>query len=448
MPEKNIVITGAGVVSPIGMGHSEFFDALLTGKSAIRSLADRDDGGHTPPISPAPAGDCEDGLWIGAPVIGFDGKQYVKPRKALKVMCREIQFAFASAMMAVDDAGLSSVLPATNDGMIGPNQIGTVFGSEMLFGPPAELAEAFQCCLNKDGKIDESQFGGAAMRKVMPLWMLKYLPNMPACHVGIAINAQGPNNSIIHGDSSGPAAMIEAISCIQRGVAAWIVTGGVGTRINTTRINYRNDLPIASVADPISKSSRPHDPASTGVVGGEAAVAFVIEGKQTAEKRGAVPLAEIVATASRFVASKGMLLEKRSSKIGVPGIRGSAKAISLAIEACLRDAKITATEIGFVVSHAMGDPVIDEQEQIALTAMLPEVPVVAPINAVGHCGAASGSLELLVAALALSRNVIPPSMNLSDPIEHRSAQPLQKDYAICVNHTSEGNAIATLMRKA
>ena len=120
----------------------------------------------------------------------------------------------------------------------------------------------------------------------MPLWMLKYLPNMPACHVGIAVNAQGPNNTLVLGDVSGPAAMIEAASCIERGIAQVMITGASGTRINTTRMNYRGDLPIPEVFDPVSQSSRPHDPTSKGVVGGEGAATLVLENPEHASKRG------------------------------------------------------------------------------------------------------------------------------------------------------------------
>ncbi|TWU27059.1 3-oxoacyl-[acyl-carrier-protein] synthase 2 [Novipirellula galeiformis] len=458
MPENRIVITGAGVASAIGLGQQDFFDAFLRGESGVRSLADRDDEGPVPPPG------CEnDGFWIGAPIVGFDGKQFVKPRKALKVMSREIQLAYVSAMMAIEDAGLDTVLPASvpaadhsaadqsaSDSIsFAPQEIGTVFGSEMLYGPPTELAEAFQKCLDENGDMDESRFGEAAMRSVMPLWMLKYLPNMPACHVGIAVNAHGPNNSLVVGDTSGPAALDEAISCLTRRIASCMITGAAGTRINATRLNYRNDLPIAEATPKIADASRPFDPESKGVVGGEAAAVFVLETLASSTRRGAAPLAEVVGIASRFVASGGMSLAKRSCDIHTAGIRGSAKAIELAVADAMRKAKVTANDIGFVVSHAMGDPIIDVQERDALQRMLPNIPVVTPISTLGHTGAASGSIELLVGVLALKRNMIPPSIQLS-PTTHTKpvvsdAQRLTKRYGICLSHTPEGAAIATVL---
>ena len=99
---------------------------------------------------------------------------------------------------------------------------------------------------------------------------------MPACHVGIHLNSHGPNNSVVLGDVSGPSALMEATSCVDRGTAKVVLTGGTGTRIGTTRLNFRADYPMAESFDPVENSSRPHDPTSTGVVGGEGAAAMVI----------------------------------------------------------------------------------------------------------------------------------------------------------------------------
>ena len=265
MHPSHVVITGIGVVSAIGMSGDAFFDSLLKLCSGIQSLAARTDDGAKPNGEATP-----EGLWIGAPVLDFDPKPYVRPRKALKVMCREIQTAFVASQLAIINADLESSLPCDPAGTIKPDRMGAVFGSEMLYGPPRDMVDSFADSVGEDGVFDPSRFGSAAMRNVMPLWMLKHLPNMPACHVGIAMNAHGPNNSLVLGDVSGPAALMESSAYISRGAADMMITGSTGTRINTTRLLYRNDLPIADVANPISLSSRPHDPSSRGVVGARA----------------------------------------------------------------------------------------------------------------------------------------------------------------------------------
>lgn len=447
MPGIDVLITGLGVVSSIGIGGDAFFQSLVNKQSGIRSLSERTDDGARPA-----AGSELTGVWLGGPIIDFDPKQYVRPRKALKVMCREIQTAFAASQLAVENAGLSDCIPADPAGQLQPQDLGTVFGGEMYYGPPTEMEDAIRACIREDGTIDGASFGGLAMKNVMPLWMLKYLPNMPACHVGISINAHGPNNTLVLGDVSGPAAMIEAAACIDRGNAQTMITGCSGTRINTTRLNYRHDLPIAEVCDPIERSSRPHDPASHGVVGGEGAVAFVLEHVDHVSQRGARPLARLVSYASRFVASEGMSLPLRSAESTDPPVRGSARAIRLAIETAMGDAGLSAGALGLVVSSAAGDPLTDAAEREALEAILPGVPGAAPAAALGHTGAAVGSMSMAVGVLALARDTIPPTLcaeSAAPSVGFRgSAEPLTGTHVLCLSHTPEGNATAVILAKA
>jgi 3-oxoacyl-[acyl-carrier-protein] synthase II len=447
MPRSNVVITGSGVISSIGIGSGEFFQSLLEKQSGITSLADRTDGGASSGSSCEPAG-----LWIGGPITGFEPKQYVRPRKALKVMCREITTSFAASQLAIQQAGLGEAFPADPSGDLKPQDIGTVFGTEMFFGPAPVMEDAIRGCTREDGTFDEAVFGNVAMKTVEPLWMLKYLPNMPACHVGIALGAQGPNNTLVLGDVSGPAAVIEAASCIQRGIAKLMITAGTGSRINTTRMNYRGDAPIPQVYDPIEHSSRPHDPESTGVVGGEGAAALVLESLQHASQRGVKPIARLVSHASRFVRSEGMTRATRTSKLSDPGARGSAEAIRMAIDAAIKDAEIPLERIGLVVSHGTGDPVIDLCERKALAATVPDVPAVATIASLGHTGAACGTIDLATGALAIAKGVVPPTIR-TDSTSREVAfqdrpQTLEGDYVLCVSHTSEGNATAIILGAA
>ncbi|MFK8113401.1 MAG: beta-ketoacyl synthase [Rubripirellula sp.] len=430
MPQSNVVITGVGVVSPIGIGCDAFWDSMSSMRSGIRSLAERTDDGPQPT-----GGSTPEGLWIGGPILDFDPKQYVRPRKALKVMCREIQISFAASQLAVEHAGLSDSFPATVGGAVEPKDVGTVFGSEMFYGPPSEMEDAVRACMNEQGEIDASLFGGMAQKNIMPLWMLKYLPNMPACHVGISLNAHGPNNTQVLGDVSAFAATTEAASCIERGIAKVVFAGATGTRIGATRLNYRGDLPIASVHDPVELSSRPHDPQSQGVVGAEGAGTIVLECAEHAKQRNHIPLARIASYAARFVSPNSQ--------------RGSATAIQLAIEAAMKDAEVSADQIGLVVSHAMGDPQIDAAERAALSSTLPGRPVVAPIALVGHTGAACGSIGLATAAMALHSQTVPPTprtKTTEDVGFSDKAAPMQGEFALALSHTSQGNAIAILLK--
>ena len=432
-----------GVVSSIGIGCDPFFESLLDKRSGITSLANRTDGGPKPDTVKEPPG-----LWIGGPILDFDARQYVKPRKAMKVMCREIQTAFAASQIAVDSAGLGDQLPASVDGPLKPSKVGAVFGSEMFFGPPSEMEDTMRACFLEDGSFDARRFGTVAMKQVMPLWMLKYLPNMPACHVGIALNAQGPNNSVLMGDISAQAATIEAISYLERGLAELVITGGTGTRISTTRLNYRGDMPIPDLVEPVEMSSRPHDPTSRGVVGGEGAASLVLESASHADRRGVEPIVRIVSYANRFVPSQGMQRSLRSSDAS-NRTRGSADAIRGAIETALEDAEISAKQVGLVVSHGTGDPSCDAAERVAIEAVELSAPLVATIAALGHTGAGCGAIDLVTGALALAKGVAPPTLyhdNIAPRANFlREPASLRGDYVLCLSHSSEGNASAIVL---
>lgn len=447
MPRSNVVITGMGVVSAIGIGCEDFFDSLLQKKSAITSLLNRVDDRCEYDGTPEPAG-----LWVGAPILDFEAKQFVKPRKAMKVMCREIQTAFAASLMALETAGLEDFIPATQESVLQPKDFGTVFGSEIFYGSPLELSDSIRPCIQDDGEIDTSKFGNSAMKQIVPLWMLKYLPNMPACHVGIYLNSHGPNNSIVLGDVSGPSALIEAASCVDRGIAKVVVTGGTGTRIGTTRLNFRADYPMAESFDPVENSSRPHDPTSTGVVGGEGAAAMIIESEELARERGAKPLVRVASHVSRFVGATGMRQPMRCKETSDVGMRSSSAAIQSAIETALSDAGIQAKDLGLYVSHGTGDPVADAAEQAATNATLSGVPCFSTVASIGHTGSGCGSIDLVAGAMSLTRSVIPPTR--VDQRLHPNAAYVNEptrfegDHVLCLCHNTEGNATAIVLGRA
>ena len=438
------MITGVGVVSAIGIGQADFFDALLRRQSGIRSLADRTDDDAAP--SPD---DTIDGVWMGAPIVDFQPKLYVKPRKALKVMCREIQTAFASAHLAVEHAGLSDSIPARDDGAVAPERLGVVYGSEIFYNPPQELTDSMLACTDDDGVFDPGQFGEAARREVMPLWMLKYLPNMPACQVGISINSLGPNNTQVLGDVSGPAALYEADSYLQRGIADVVVAGATGTRINATRMLYHRDSPVPDRGDDaIEDVSHPHDPQATGVVGGEGAASVVLETESNAQKRGAKPLAHVLAVTSRFSPSPSFRVNDRSADREHEPSRGVSDAIVSAVRGALEQANLDPSRIGLVVSHAMGDRQVDAAESAALDDCKIDAPLVAVTAAIGHTGAASGMIGVATGALALANQTVPPTRHGQIDSKIRfcdSPEPLESPFVLCLSHTTEGGAMAVLL---
>ena len=268
---RDIVITGIGVVSPIGVGQEQFWQGLMEKKNGagVRAMF----------------AETESPFRVAAPVREFEAKQYIKPRKALKIMCEPIQFACAAATMAFEQARFDTA-------EISPDRIATIFGTETFFANPREVEDAFKQCL-VERKFDHSRWDELAMKQIQPLWMLKYLPNMAASHIAIALDARGPSNSICQGEVSGLLALIEAADVILRGAADVVLTGGTGSQMELSTILTRGSRTLTKRIHEPEKASRPFDRDRDGMVAGEGAGALVIESAEHAKARGATPLVRL-----------------------------------------------------------------------------------------------------------------------------------------------------------
>ncbi|HYW79357.1 MAG TPA: beta-ketoacyl synthase N-terminal-like domain-containing protein, partial [Thermoguttaceae bacterium] len=213
--KDGIVITGIGVVSSIGVGKDVFWDSLCEGRSGVRRLDLYEQDDSTNVDLPTP---------IGGSVVDFNPKKLVRPRKSLKVMSRDIQLAFVAADMARIDAGL----PETP---VDPERMGVVYGADLMACDFSEMATAYAHCI-ADGRFHFERWGSVAMSEMFPLWLLKYLPNMPACHIGIAQDARGPTNSLILSETAGLSAVSEAVRVLQRGQADVMIAGSTGSQLH------------------------------------------------------------------------------------------------------------------------------------------------------------------------------------------------------------------------
>ncbi len=263
--DREVVITGVGVVSPIGIGKNAFLESLRAGRSGVGPITLFDASGF--PVR------------IGAEVRDFDPKAYVRPRKSLKVMAREIQFGFAAADLALADAAIES-------SRLEPDRFGVVFGAEMIYCDLSELEAAYRACMPA-GTFESGRWAEAAMSEIFPLWLLKNLPNMVACHVAIAHDARGPNNTIGHSDVGSLVAIHEAVRVIARDKADIMIAGGVGARIQPTVMSYRGDVDLSHRNEDPEHASRPFDAKRDGLVNGEGAAAFILESRQHAQRRSA-----------------------------------------------------------------------------------------------------------------------------------------------------------------
>lgn len=387
--ECEVVVTGMGVVSPIGIGQDEFYTALMEGRSGV-SVIESFEQTDLP-------------MRIGAPVRNFEAKQYVKPRKALKIMCEPIKFGCAAASMAAEQAGLTGTV--NEDGStvqpVSPDRIGTVLGTETFFADPSEVARVFSSCI-VDSDYQHDRWGEFAMRQIQPLWMLKYLPNMAASHISIAADARGPSNSICQGAASGLLAIIEAASLIKRGVADVVLAGGTGSQMALTAMLYRGtELLSKNIHAPLS-ASRPFDANRDGMVVGEGAGVMVLESKEHAIKRGANIIATLKGWSRSFSDPNANAGERKEA------------AIESSLALAIKDAGMNAADIGMVNASASG--VIDEDrlEAQAIRAVLGDVPVSAHKSNFGNLGPGTSVVELIGGLLAMERGKIPPTVNYED----------------------------------
>ena len=378
---REIVITGIGVVSPIGVGQEEFWQSLLDGTCGMGVRE-----GFSSVDSP---------LRIEAKVKEFDAKRYVKPRKVLKIMCEPIQFACAAAAMAMEQANIERE-------SISPDRIGTIFGTESFFANPNEVADAFRTCL-AGRKFDYEQWGEIGIKQIQPLWMLKYLPNMAASHIAISLDARGPSNSICQGEVSGLLALIEAADLIQRGVADVVLTGGTGSPREYSALLTRGCHTLSKRIHEPESACRPFDRDRDGTVAGEGAGAIVLESAEHAQKRGATPLARLAGWSRSY-------LNPNDEKFPL--------ALQQNFESSLKNAEMSPADIGLVNSNASGSVRGDLVESVAIDQVFGDTPVVAHKGNFGNLGAGTSIIEMIGAMLAIRQGVIPATLNCDfvDPL--------------------------------
>lgn len=417
---RDIVITGLGVVSPIGIGCEPFWQSLAGGRSGIR-LVDLFDASSLK-------------VRFGGQIPDFDPKLYVRPRKSLKVMSREIQLGFAAADLAIADAGITA-------GAVEPERFGVAFGNDMIYADLEDLESTYRRARGPQG-FDFRAWSEAIHEEVHPLWLLKHLPNMTASHIAIAHDARGPNNTIVLGDVSSLLAVAEAASVIERGWADVMLAGGTGCRLHPTALVARGDALLSHRTDDIQRASRPFDLDRDGLVNGEGAGAIILETREHAARRGAPIRGRLLATAARCEAAT-----RRQRLTG--------KSLEKAIAAALAAAALEARGVGHVNAHGVSTIDTDRVEASAIAAVLGDTPVTAPKSLFGHLGAGGGAVELVASILGLERGLVPPTLNYETPdpacpvnVVHGEPLAGRPATAITVNLCSTGQAAAVAIAAA
>jgi len=435
MAERRVVITGLGVVSPAGVGAEALWQALMAGRSCTRTIS-LFDAGKFP---------CRVG---GQLEEGFSARKYVPRdyRKAVKVMARDIEIAVAAADLAVRDAGL--VTAGTGDGepTVPPGRLGCNIGAGLICSDLDELGSAVNSAVT-DGHFDIHKWGSSGMNNLTPLWLLKYLPNMLACHVTIIHQAKGPSNTITCGDASGHLTVGEAARLIARGDADVVIAGGAESKLNPMGLLRQSLLKrlCTSRNDSPARACRPFDSSADGTVIGEGAGLLILEALEHARARGAKIYADI--------AGFGAACNPAGIDVLAPNNGG----LDLAVSKALADAGISAKDVGAIITHGTAVPGEDRCEAAAWQTVLGDAAAKAPAaaitGAIGSLFAAAGGVELAVAAMALHTAALPPTVNFQEPADgcdlnlSAQARPVRARYVVSGAFGTGGQSAACVLKR-
>jgi len=398
-----VAITGIGPVSALGIGTEPLWSALDEGRTGIRPMEAFDGTAWGCPL----AGELPAGEFAIRKIVP---KHY---RKATKVMCRDIELAVGAAAAAIEDAGLVTAANGDAEPSIRPDRFGCHIGAGLICADVNELGAALATSRSEGGDFDLHHWGSTGMENLTPLWLLKYLPNMLACHVTIVHDCQGPSNTITCWESSAPLSLAESMRVIQRGAADACLTGGVESRLNvlaTWRQQCAGRLVTAPPdADPATLV-RPFADDADGTVLGEGGGLLVVESLEHARARGGRVKAIVSGIACTQSVDDNVLTSASEESIGD------------AITAALRQAALSPGDLSAVVPMGLGIPGIDAGELGGLRASLggvaDELPRILLTPTTGNCCAGHGAVQLAVAAHAIDVQQLPGSTAADAGIEH------------------------------
>lgn len=430
MTTRRVLITGAGAITGFGLGMDRLWAALKAGDSAIAPMTCLSPGGFA----------CQ----VASEVTDYKARDHVPKhyRKAVKVMARDIELAVGAALEAVNSAGLTTRGNAESDDSVptyDPLRVGCHIGAGLIAAEVNELAYAINSSKDESGEFSAEKWGESAMGNLTPLWLLKYLPNMLACHVTIIHDAQGPSNTITCSEASGILSIGESARVIQRGDADMGYAGSAESKLNHTGLmrlqltGYLAEIPLDDF-DPDNPTAyyAPYTEAARGGVPGEGGGILILEEYEACEKRGGEPLAEYVG----FGAGHAPASDDPSER---------ARGLIAAIRKALHHAEIEPGEIDAIVPHAASVRELDDEEHAALREVfggsLDETPMVPLVHAIGEMMAGGGSVACAVAARMLKDQTIPASP-IGNPGPAREAE--LRNILVCTNSLAGQNAAVVL----
>jgi 3-oxoacyl-[acyl-carrier-protein] synthase II len=408
---RRVVITGIGLVSSLGIGTSQNWQALLAGTSGVARITRFDVSGFA--------------AQIAAEVTGFDPLQFVD-KKDVKKMDVFIQYAIAASQFAMDDSGLA--ITADNAPLVGVYIASGIGGFATIEREHAALLD-----------------GGP--RKISPFFIPSAIINLAAGQVSIRFGAKGPNLATCTACSASAHAVGESFEIIRRGDADAMIAGGSEAAITPMSVGGFGRMQALSTRnhDPAG-ASRPFDKDRDGFIIGEGAGVLILEELEHARRRGARVYAELVG----YGASADAYHITAPSEDG----EGAVRVMGLA----LKKAGIRPEQVGYINAHGTSTPYNDRLETLAIKRCFGEharsLAISSTKSMTGHLLGAAGGLEAGISALVVHHQVVPPTINLDDPdpecdldyVPHKS-RAVKVDYALSNSFGFGGTNAALLFKR-
>lgn len=367
---RRVVITGLGIVSPLGSSLEVFWERLAAAFRVTPDLGQRDcpQSGKTVYVAEFTGSIDEFG--------DVPPSQRKQLAKSLKLMNRETQLGVAAGWQALRN----SRAPETWD----PERCGIIFGAENVGLDPRDFQAGVQHCLDESHHLDLSRWGNQGIAEVAPLWLLRCLPNMPACHLAILAGLQGPNNTITQHELGMDLAVAEACRIIRGGDADLMIVGSVGTHVSgMNRLHAKWEY---GAEQNLTAAGVPSDQA---VPPSEGAGAIVLEELSAAERRGATIWGEVLAAVSTSVPGTNVTKSDRKP----------VSAMQRAIKMALQRSQLAADHLGHIHLPDAGPSRIAPHDQPKDNS----VRTWSTRQFLGDAGAGSGGMELVASLMALSR---------------------------------------------
>ncbi len=369
---RRVVVTGVGVVSPLGTGTEKNWDALMKGQSGIAPIT-RYDASEFP-------------TRIAGEVKDFNADDFIE-KKEQKKMDLFIQYALAASEMAMQDSGF--VVTEEN-----AERVGVLVGSG-LGGLPT--MEEYHTVLKEKG-----------YKRITPFFIPMLIINLAPGQISIRFGAKGPNLSTVSACATGTNSIGDAYHMIARGDADVMIAGGTESTITPLAVSGFNVMKALSTRnDDPAAASRPFDKGRDGFVMGEGAGIVILEEMESAKKRGAKIYAE--------VGGYGLTSDAYHLTAPAPEGEGAARCMKMA----LRQAGINPEEVGYINAHGTSTPYNDMYETMAIKSVFGDyaykLNVSSTKSMTGHGLGAAGGIEAVYSLLAMDRGILPPTINYEEP---------------------------------